>query len=110
MGGSLIIILLCDVGTLFASNLGMFLAIVMIQGIGNAGLISNMISLMNKIWPADKRAMWLSTLGVTQGIAAVVVPTLAGLMIDKFGWQSVYYLMMGIQAIGLILYPCCYPK
>lgn len=103
MGGSLIIILLCDVGTLFASNLGMFLAIVMIQGIGNAGLISNMISLMNKIWPADKRAMWLSTLGVTQGIAAVVVPTLAGLMIDKFGWQSVYYLMMGIQAIGLIL-------
>ncbi len=103
MGGSLVIVILCDIGTLLAPNLGVFLACVMLQGIGNAGLISNMISLMNKIWPPSKRAMWLSTLGATQGIAALVVPTLAGLMIDAFGWQSVYYLMIGIQIIGLIL-------
>lgn len=36
MGGSLIIILLCDLGTLFAPSLGVFLACVMVQGIGNA--------------------------------------------------------------------------
>lgn len=103
MGGSLGIILLCDVGTLLAPNLGVFLACVMVQGIGNAGLISNMISLMNKIWPPSKRAMWLSSIGITQGIAAVLVPTLAGLLIDKWGWHSVYFVMMGIQVIGLIL-------
>ena len=62
-----------------------------------------MISLMSKIWPPSKRAMWLSTIGITQGIAAVIIPTLAGVMIDKFGWQSVYYLMMAIQIVGLVL-------
>lgn len=110
MGGSLCIILLCDVGTLLAPNLVTFLACVMIQGIGNAGLISNMISLMNKIWQPSKRAMWLSTLGITQGIAAMVVPTLSGLMIDKWGWKSVFYLMMLIQIIGLVLTVTITPK
>lgn len=110
MGGSLIIILLCNIGTLLAPNLGVFLVCVMVQGIGNAGLISNMISLMNKIWPPSKRAMWLSTIGVTQGLAAVGVPTLSGLMIDKFGWQSVYYLMTAIQLIGLLLTVALTPK
>lgn len=110
MGGSLAIIILCDIGTLVAPSLGVFLACVMIQGIGNAGLISNMISLMNKIWPPSKRAMWLSTIGITQGIAAVVIPTLAGVMIDNWGWKSVYYLMMGIQALGLILTLAITPK
>ena len=69
-----------------------------------------MISMMNKIWQPSKRAMWLSTLGVTQGIAAVVVPTLAGVMIDKAGWKSVYLLMMAIQAIGLIATLVVTPK
>lgn len=102
MAGSLAIILLCDVGTLLAPNLPVFLICVMVQGIGNAGLVSNMISLMNKIWPPSKRAMWLSSIGVVQGIAAVVVPTLSGVMIDQWGWQSIYYLMILIQAIGLV--------
>lgn len=82
----------------------------MIQGIGNAGLIANMISMMNKIWQPSKRAMWLSTIGVTQGIAAIVVPTLAGLLIDHWGWQSVYYVMMVIQAVGLISMMIFTPK
>lgn len=110
MDGSLIIVIICDIGTLLAPNLGIFLVCVMVQGIGNAGLISNMISMMNKIWQPSKRAMWLSTLGVTQGIAAVVVPTLAGVMIDKAGWKSVYLLMMAIQAIGLIATLVVTPK
>ena len=110
MGGSLAIILLCGVGTLFANNLGAFLACVMLQGIGNAGLVSNMISLMNKIWPSSQRAMWLSSIGVTQGIAAVAVPTLSGVLIDKWGWESVYYVMMAIQLIGLILTVTITPK
>lgn len=103
MGSSLVIVILCNIGTMLATNLFMFLVMVMLQGIGNAGLISNMISLMNKIWPPSKRAMWLSTLGITQGIAAIAIPTLSGLLIDKWGWQSVYILMTGVQGIGLIL-------
>ncbi len=103
MGGSLIIVILCNFGTLLANNLPMFLIIVMLQGIGNAGLISNMISLMNKIWPPSKRAMWLSSIGITQGIAAIIVPTLSGLLVDQLGWESVYYIMTVIQAIGLVL-------
>ncbi|MCQ2412310.1 MAG: MFS transporter [Sphaerochaetaceae bacterium] len=110
MGGSLIIILLCDIGTLFAPSLGVFLACVMLQGIGNAGYVANMISLMNKIWPKSKRAMWLSTIGITQGLAAVIVPTLSGAMIDKAGWKSVYYLMMGIQALGFVIMMIVTPK
>ena len=110
MGGSLVIVILCGIGTLFAPNLGVFLICVMVQGIGNAGLISNMISLMNKIWPSSKRAMWLSTIGVTQGIAAVVVPTLPGVIIDVAGWKAVYYLMIAIQVVGLILTVTVTPK
>ena len=103
MGGSLIIVILCNFGTLMANSLPMFLIMVMLQGIGNAGLVSNMISLMNKIWPPSKRAMWLSSIGITQGIAAIVIPTLAGLLIDRWGWESVYYLMTVIQGVGLVL-------
>lgn len=110
MGGSLIIILLCDIGTLFAPSLAVFLACVMLQGIGNAGYVANMISLMNKIWPKSKRAMWLSTIGITQGLAAVIVPTLSGAMIDKAGWKSVYYLMMAIQALGFVVMMIVTPK
>ena len=50
MGGSLLIVILCDIGTLFAPNLAAFLICVMVQGIGNAGMVANMIAMMNKIW------------------------------------------------------------
>ena len=110
MGGSLLIVIICNIGTMLANSLGVFLVIVMIQGIGNAGLVSNMISLMNKIWPPSKRAMWLSSIGVTQGIAAITVPTLTGIMIDNWGWRAVYVLMTAIQVIGLILMLVVTPK
>lgn len=110
MGGSLLIVILCDIGTLFAPNLAAFLICVMVQGIGNAGMVANMIAMMNKIWQPSKRAMWLSSIGITQGIAAIVVPTLAGVLIDKWGWESVYFVMIAIQAVGFISMMIFTPK
>ena len=45
----------------------------------------------------------MGTYGLATTAAPIIAPTIAGLMIDAFGWRSIFYLVLGIMAVSFVL-------
>ena len=45
----------------------------------------------------------MGTYGLATTAAPVIAPTIAGLMIDAFGWKSIFYLVLVIMAISFLI-------
>lgn len=54
------------------------------------------------VYPTQKRGAMMGTYGLATTAAPVIAPTIAGLMIDAFGWKSIFYLVLIIMAISFI--------
>lgn len=45
----------------------------------------------------------MGTYGLATTAAPIIAPTIAGLMIDAFGWKSIFYLVLVIMVISFII-------
>lgn len=45
----------------------------------------------------------MGTYGLATTAAPIIAPTLAGLMIDAFGWKSIFYLVLVIMIISFVI-------
>ena len=45
----------------------------------------------------------MGTYGLATTAAPVVAPTIAGLMIDAFGWKSIFWVALVIMAVSFII-------
>ncbi|WP_262316340.1 DHA2 family efflux MFS transporter permease subunit [Lacticaseibacillus parakribbianus] len=75
----------------------------MIQGIGTGLVLPLMFSIALQIFPPYK-------LGAVMGMAALVImfapaigPTLAGLLLAKFSWHAIFWVLVPILAIAFVL-------
>jgi EmrB/QacA subfamily drug resistance transporter len=55
------------------------------------------------VYPADKKGTMMGFYGLATTAAPVIAPTIAGLMIDAFGWKSIFYVVLVIMVISLIM-------
>lgn len=74
-----------------------------LQGIGAAMLSPQALVLISAIFPADRRGAAFGIFTAVAGIAAVSGPTLGGLLVTEFGWQSVFYLNVPVGLAGIVL-------
>ncbi|MBW3091495.1 DHA2 family efflux MFS transporter permease subunit [Bifidobacterium sp. 82T10] len=72
-----------------------------IQACGNGLLMSMAQVVLMTIYP-DNRGTIMGWYGLAVGVTPVIAPTLSGLMVDAFGWRSIFYLVIGVMAISLI--------
>lgn len=54
------------------------------------------------VYPPENRGTMMGTYGLATTAAPIIAPTIAGLMIDAFGWKSIFYLALGIMAVSLV--------
>ena len=106
----LILLLACNILTLFAPNMLVFVILRVFTGIGNGLISGQMAASFNKIWPNSQRGTWIGLLGIFQSLTSVIGPTVSGLLVDMFGWQSTYYAISLFQLIGLIMFLLVTPK
>jgi EmrB/QacA subfamily drug resistance transporter len=55
------------------------------------------------MYPPEKKGTMMGTYGLATTAAPVVAPTIAGLMIDAFGWKSIFYVVLVVMVISFIM-------
>ncbi|HTF09801.1 MAG TPA: MFS transporter [Asanoa sp.] len=58
---------------------------------------------MTRIFPADRRGVAMSVWGATAGVATLVGPLAGGVLVDRLGWQWIFFVNVPIGIIGLAL-------
>lgn len=99
IGCFLVGILLSIMGRTF----GVMMAGRVLQACGNGVLMSAAQVIILTVYPAEKRGAMMGTYGLSTTAAPIIAPTIAGLMIDAFGWKSIFYLVLVIMAVSLVI-------
>jgi len=73
-----------------------------IQGCGN-GLIGSMAQvIIMTIYPPEKIGTMMGWYGLSIGVAPIIAPTLAGILVDTVGWRMIFIISIAIMAISLL--------
>src|SRR3984893_4486537 len=72
-----------------------------LQGLGGAIMAPQVLSIMMRVFPPESRGPVCAAYGALAGVAVIAGPTLGGLLVTNFGWQSVFFvnLPIGIATI-----------
>ena len=77
-----------------------------LAGIGAAMLLPASLAIIRVVWPDEKeRGRALGIWAACNGLAFVIGPTLGGLLIERFGWRSIFLVAVpfGLAALALAL-------
>ena len=89
--------------SIFSRNFGFMMLGRVLQACGNGVLMSAAQVIILTIYPAEKKGSMMGTYGLATTAAPIIAPTVAGLMIDAFGWKSIFYVVLVIMAISFVL-------
>jgi EmrB/QacA subfamily drug resistance transporter len=89
--------------SIFAGNFPVMMVGRVLQACGNGVLLSAAQVIILTIYPAEKKGTMMGTYGLATTAAPVIAPTLAGLMIDAFGWKSIFYLVLAVMVISFVM-------
>ena len=101
--GSMLMFAIASVLCIFASNIYLFNAMRIFQGLAGAGGIVISKSMSTDMYSGKELANFMAILGSINGIAPVCAPVIGGIMAGFTSWQGVFTLLL---AIGLILMVC----
>lgn len=86
-----------------AVGVPMLVAARALQGVAAAGMIPSALGLVLQHTPAARRQVALSVWGAVGSMAAAVGPSLGGLLVDAWGWRSVFLINLPVGlAIALV--------
>ncbi|MBO5144252.1 MAG: multidrug efflux MFS transporter [Lachnospiraceae bacterium] len=89
--------------SIFAGNFGLMMVGRILQACGNGVLMSAAQVVILTVYPTEKKGTMMGTYGLATTAAPIIAPTIAGLMIDAFGWKSIFYLVLVIMAISFVI-------
>lgn len=89
--------------SIFAGHFGVMMAGRILQACGNGVLMSAAQVIILTVYPEGKKGTMMGTYGLATTAAPIIAPTIAGLMIDAFGWKSIFYLVLVIMVISFII-------
>ncbi|MGN1003304.1 MAG: DHA2 family efflux MFS transporter permease subunit [Oscillospiraceae bacterium] len=88
--------------SIFAGNFGLMMVGRVLQACGNGVLMSAAQVVILTVYPAEKKGTMMGTYGLVTTAAPIIAPTIAGLMIDAFGWKSIFWLVLVIMAVSFV--------
>jgi EmrB/QacA subfamily drug resistance transporter len=76
-----------------------------VQGVGGALMFATALALLASAYQGRDRGTALGVWGATTGAAVAVGPLVGGVLVESFGWESIFFvnLPIGIGAIALTL-------
>jgi len=95
-GGSVVCALAPSTGVLIAARL--------LQGLGGALMLPSTLSILTNTFPdARERARAIGLWSGISGLALAIGPLVGGTMVDRLGWQSIFWINVPIGVIALVL-------
>ncbi len=89
--------------SIFSANFGIMMAGRVMQACGNGILMTAAQVIILTVYPVEKKGTMMGTYGLATTAAPVIAPTIAGLMIDAFGWKSIFYVALVIMAVSFAI-------
>src|SRR5690625_1169435 len=74
-----------------------------IQGMGSGIMIPLMQTILYLIYPREKRGYAMGLAGMIINVAPAIGPPLSGVLINYFGWRSLFYVPLPIAGLILLL-------
>lgn len=74
-----------------------------IQAIGGAGMMSLSMALVASNFNGPSRGIALGIIGSVIGLSSASGPLVGGLLVEKFGWQSIFYVNVPVGIIAVIM-------
>lgn len=102
--GFLIGLLLCVI----APNYFVLMLGRVFQACGNGILMSMAQVIILTIYPPEQKGTAMGWYGLSVGAAPVIAPTLAGVLVDSFGWKMIFYAAIAIMAVSLVFAICTF--
>jgi EmrB/QacA subfamily drug resistance transporter len=90
-----------------AESIWVLLVLRVIQGIGGAMIFSTSMAILTAVTRADRRgrAIGITVAAVYGGLT--LGPFIGGMLTDRFGWQSIFFLGFGLGAAVLVMALAC---
>lgn len=101
--GSLVLFVLASVVNGFASSLIILDIGRGVQAIGGAGMMSLSMALVGSNFDGKSRGLALGILGSVIGLSTASGPLVGGLLVDSFGWESIFFVNLPIGIIAIIM-------
>ena len=88
----------------FAPAIGVLIAARAVTGIGAALLLPSSLAIIRVVWPEPAaRGRTLGIWASCNGLAFAIGPSIGGLLIEQFGWRSVFLLVVPIASLAFAL-------
>ena len=88
----------------FAPDIGVLIAAHALTGIGAALLLPSSLAIIRVAWPDEAaRGRVLGIWASCNGLAFAIGPTLGGLLIEGFGWRSVFLVVVPLATAAFVL-------
>jgi EmrB/QacA subfamily drug resistance transporter len=94
---------LASLGATVASNLPLLIAFRVQQAIAGAIALPNATAIVREVLPTGRRASGYGLIGGAAGLAAALGPPLGGVLVDAFGWRSIFFANVPLVAAALLL-------
>ncbi|RFC71514.1 MFS transporter [Streptomyces sp. AcE210] len=96
--------LVASLGCAFAPTPEVLIAARLLQGAGAALFMPSSLSLLVNSFPEKRRrtrmlGLWSAIVAASSGVG----PTLGGVMVSAFGWQSIFLLNLPIGIVGMLM-------
>ncbi len=89
--------------SIFGGSFWLMMAGRILQACGNGVLLSAAQVIILTVYPTEKKGAMMGTYGLATTAAPIIAPTIAGLLIDAFGWKSIFYVVLVIMAASFLL-------
>ncbi|WP_461203553.1 MFS transporter [Enterococcus sp. N342-3-1-2] len=101
--GSLVIFIAASVLNGFAPSLLILDIGRGIQAVGGAGMMSLSMALVASNFEGKQRGLALGILGSVIGLSSASGPLVGGLLVDAFGWESIFFINLPIGIIAVLM-------
>lgn len=98
----LVIFAASEFAAAWAPSFTVFIAARFVQGFGVACILPSVFAYVTYLFPQERRGMALGILTATMTFGATSGGLLGGLLIDRFGWPSVYWISGALALVGLL--------
>ena len=81
----------------------LLVALRFLQGLGGGALIPLLLLTVLRFTPAHQRVFGLAAYGLITAITPLLAESLAGLLVEKIGWESVFYIGLPLGPAAMLL-------
>ncbi|MFC5939480.1 MFS transporter [Corynebacterium choanae] len=94
---------LASLGCGLAPTVEWLIVIRAVQGIGASLLAPQSMSVINRVFPREKRGAAMGIWGAVGGLATLIGPLVGGFIVGTIGWQWVFFINVPIGIVSIVL-------